>query len=116
MMHNPSSEGRWWTWQAITGLLLVVFLTIHWVAQHYLAPGGLRTYDQVLAYVRNPLVWSIEGIFLLTVVVHAVLGIRAIVLDLGISPKGMRHVNRALILLGLGAVIYGWWLLWKLQG
>jgi len=112
---SPGREGRWWAWQAATGLLLVLFLGVHWVAQHYLAPGGLRTYDQVVAYVRQPVVFVLEALFLPTVVVHALLGIRALALDLGFSPTNLRRLTWALALLGLLAVFYGWWLLWLLS-
>ncbi len=108
-------EGKWWTWQAGTGVLLVLFVGIHWVAQHYLAPGGLRTYEQVVAYVRQPVVFVLEALFLPTVVVHALLGIRALALDLGISPTGLKRLTWVLALLGLLAVFYGWWLLWYLN-
>ena len=112
MKEVPSfREGKGWAWQAGTGILLVFFLGFHWVAQHYLAPGGLRTYDQVVAYVRQPVVLAVEALFLPTVVVHALLGLRAMALDLGIAPTGLRRLNWVLFLLGLGAVLYGWWLL-----
>ena len=116
MKKAPSPrEGKWWAWQAGTGVLLVLFLGIHWVAQHYLAPGGLRTYEQVVAYVRQPPVLVLEALFLPTVVVHALLGIRALALDLGLSSTNLRRLTWGLALLGLLAVGYGWWLLWYLS-
>jgi len=57
---SPGREGRWWAWQAATGLLLVLFLGVHWVAQHYLAPGGLRTYDQVVAWAFPPPTYDVS--------------------------------------------------------
>lgn len=106
-----SREGKWWAWQAGTGVLLVLFLGVHWVAQHYLVPGGLRTYEQVVAYVRQPVILALEALFLPTVVIHALLGIRALALDLGISPTNLRRLSWVLGVLGLVAVLYGWWLL-----
>ena len=35
-----------WTAQVVTGVLLLVLLTMHMVAQHFLVPGGLRGYAQ----------------------------------------------------------------------
>jgi succinate dehydrogenase hydrophobic anchor subunit len=50
-----------WTAQIVTGVLLLVLLTVHMIAQHFLVPGGLRGYAQVIAWIRNPLVFTLEG-------------------------------------------------------
>ncbi len=107
-------ERRWWFLQAVTGLALVFLLGLHWVAQHYIAEGGLRTYQQVVAYVRHPLIWPLEALFLLVVSVHAALGLRAILLDLGLTEARLRRTQMVLVLLTLLAVAYGWWLLARL--
>ncbi len=71
-----------WLSQAISGILLVLLLGMHWVAQHYLAAGGLRTYAEVVSYLENPLVLVLEVAFLVVVTYHALLGVRAVLLDL----------------------------------
>ncbi len=104
-----------WRWQVYTGVGLVVLVAVHWVVQHALVPGGLRTFQDVLAFLRQPLAVGVEGVLLLVVVIHAVLGLRSIALDLGLSPKAMRRVNGVLIVLALLMLAYGWYLLGLLR-
>ncbi len=108
--------GWLWGMQALSGLLLLVLLGSHMVAQHFVAEGGLRTYAQVVAYLRNPWVQVLEALFLVVVLVHAMLGVRAIVLDLGLSPRAQRGVEGVLALLGLIALGYGVGLIVSLGG
>ncbi len=108
------SERALWMTQALSGVLLVALLGLHWVAQHYVARGGLRTYQQVLAYVGHPLVGFLEALFLLVVTGHAALGLRSMALDWGLSDRAMSRVNRVLLALVVLAVGYGWWLLGRL--
>ena len=96
-----------WLSQAISGILLVLLLGIHWVAQHYLAAGGLRTYTEVVTYLENPLVLVLEIAFLVVVTYHALLGLRAVLLDLGPGTKLARLMDAGLILTGIATVIYG---------
>ena len=49
LRRTRNRAGRLWLIQAITGVLLVVFLGVHLVAQHLLVPGGLRDYAAVVA-------------------------------------------------------------------
>lgn len=100
-----------WTVQAGTGLLLLVLLAVHMIAQHYVADGGLRTYAEVVAWLRNPLVFVTELTFLVTVTWHALAGLRGIVADFGPSERAERLVTRALVILGTATVGYGGWLL-----
>jgi len=97
-----------WLWglQALSGLLLLLLLGSHMVAQHYLVEGGLRTYADVVAYLRNPRVRLWEALFLFVVTPNAMLCLRAVALDLGLSPRGRRWVEGVLIIIGLGIVGY----------
>ncbi len=106
-----------WAWlvQVVTGWLLLVLVAIHLVAQHFVVPGGLRTYQDVRAYVSHPLIWSLEALFLVVVTVHAALGLRAIALDFAPAPRWQRRLDGALGLLGFGTIAYGLWLLWQLR-
>jgi succinate dehydrogenase / fumarate reductase, membrane anchor subunit len=104
---NRRRSGFGWLSQAISGILLVLLLGMHWVAQHYLAAGGLRTYAEVIAYVENPLVLVLETTFLAVVTVHALLGVRAVLLDLGPGDRWVRLMDAGLILAGIATVFYG---------
>ncbi len=98
-----------WVWQALSGLLLVVLLAVHLIVNHF-AAGGLLTYQQVVAYLSNPWVLGLEILFLATVIFHALAGVRALVLDTGVSAKTARAVTAVLVVLGLLLFGYGVWL------
>ena len=77
------------------------------IAQHYLAAGGLRTYAEVVAYLRQPVVLTLELTFLIVVTAHALLGVRGIIADLG-PPYGIqRSADIALWVIGLVTLVYG---------
>ncbi len=100
-----------WVWQALSGLLLVFLLGLHLFANHFMA-DGLLTYDDVVAYLSNPLILVLEVLFLAAVLYHAVLGVRAIMLDRGISAQQERTLTRALTVVGVALFLYGVWLFW----
>lgn len=102
--------GALWLLQAFSGFLLVLLLLLHMIAHHFVVEGGLRDYQQVVDYVSNPAIFTITIIFLVVVSLHALLGVRALVLDLGPGEGTLRLVNWILLLVGVAAVIYGVWL------
>jgi succinate dehydrogenase hydrophobic anchor subunit len=105
-MHK--STVRWmWVAQAVSGLGLVGFVLLHWIAQHYIASGGLRSYADVVAYLEQPWLLALEISFLGVVTAHALLGVRAILLDLGPSPRLARLLNLGLFIAGIATVWYG---------
>lgn len=109
---RPQRRSAAWLWQAITGVVLVALLTLHMVANHFVVDGGIRTYAQVVDYLRTPVIFVLEHVFLLTVAVHAMLGLRAVLFDLGLAPAVERRVTAVLTCLGVVTVAYGVWLLW----
>jgi succinate dehydrogenase hydrophobic anchor subunit len=102
---RPSS----WLSTALTGMALLVLVTVHMVAHHFVVQevGGLRTYDQVLAYVSHPLILAIETTFLVVVTWHAMLGLRAVMLDLALPARLERLVRPGVTVLGVVTVVYG---------
>jgi succinate dehydrogenase cytochrome b556 subunit len=104
---NKSRSGLGWLGQSISGIFLVLLLGLHWVAQHYLAMGGLRTYSEVVAYLSNPLVLLLEMVFLTVVTYHALMGVRAILLDLGPGQRLARLMDIGLVLIGIATILYG---------
>ncbi len=96
--------------QAISGAAVLVLVTIHMVAQHFILPTGLRTYADVVDYLRNPLVVTIEVLFLVFVTWHALLGVRSILFDWGLPARAERWITRAFMALGVATVAYGLWL------
>ncbi len=107
-------SGGTWLLQALTGLLVILLLGLHMVAQHFVAAGGLRNYQEVLAYIRTPVILVLELVFLFVVTYHALLGIRAIVADLNLAGAATDAINTALTVLGVAAVLYGCFLTYVL--
>jgi succinate dehydrogenase hydrophobic anchor subunit len=100
-----------WLAQVVSGVLLLVLLTVHMIAQHLVVSGGLRTYDQVIAWLRNPVVFAVEALLLVCVTWHGIAGVHAVLLDLGLRGRTERIVARILGDVAVATVLYGLWLL-----
>ena len=102
------STRAWW-WTVSTGGALLVLMTVHMVAQHFVVreAGGLRTYHEALAYVGNPLMLATECALVVVVTIHAMLGLRSVLFDLALGSRTRRLVDRGLWVLGLATVAYG---------
>jgi succinate dehydrogenase hydrophobic anchor subunit len=100
-----------WVAQVVSGVLLLVLLTVHVVAQHFVVDGGLRTYADVVAWIRNPVVFAVEALLLVCVTWHAIAGVHGILLDLGLRGRAERVVARVLGDLAVATILYGLWLL-----
>src|ERR1044071_8768071 len=101
---GPRPRETSWIWLAkvVSGVLIFVLLIVHLIVNHLVAEGGLLTYADVLVYYANPLIPAMEGIFLVFVVTHALLGMRGIVLDLDPSPALTRRLDAVFV--GVGAL------------
>jgi succinate dehydrogenase cytochrome b556 subunit len=102
-----SNAGMAWFVQAISGLLLIAVLGLHMVANHFVVEGGLQTYQDVINYLSNPLIFVIETIFLIVVSVHAMLGVRALIFDFGLTKQAEKRVTAVLAVLVVAVVGYG---------
>ena len=116
MMENPFAQepkaSSTWYWQMITGIALVLLLGLHFIANHFIAAGGIRDFADVVSYLRNPIVLVLEVLFLIVVATHAMLGVRAIVIDFGISSQAEKRLSQVLTVIGVLTVGYGLWLTW----
>ena len=97
-----------WAWvlQAISGIVLVVLVTLHMAAQHFSGQQGILGYGEVIAYLRNPVAFVVETVFAATVIFHALAGVRAILIDLGVSGEGERRLSLGLTVLGSAMFLY----------
>jgi succinate dehydrogenase hydrophobic anchor subunit len=103
-----NSVSRWlWLLQAASGMALVLLLGLHWIAQHYLASGGLRSFVEVEAYLNQPLALALELGFLIVVTAHALLGVRAILLDLDLRQELQQSLDVSFLFVGIFTVLYG---------
>ena len=111
----PAERGRGgtvaWILQVVSGVLLIFLLGVHIVAQHFVVKGGLRDYAQVVSYLANPVVLAIESLFVVVLIWHAMLGLRAILLDFGFGRRGQALITRGVILLGLATAGYSFWII-----
>ncbi len=115
-MNSPTSKkshenALLWFIKVLAGGMIFVFLVIHFIVNHLLAPGGLLSFKDVVAYYQNPIVLVMEGSFLFFILVHSFLGLRSVILDLNPSEKIIRIMDIFLIATGSSGLIYGIWLL-----
>lgn len=110
LRRSRSGASLLWLVQAFTGALLLVFLGVHLVAQHLLAPGGLRDYAAVVAYLREPLALAAELGLLISVIIHACAGMRASLIDVLSNPAHLRVASAVIALVGALAGGYAIWL------
>ncbi len=112
MMTGPKNRENFWLWltKILAGILIVILLGVHFVVNHLVAPGGLLSYADVLAYYQVHFIPIMEVLFLIVVFVHAFIGVRSIILDLNPSKHALTVVDISLVSIGTIAIIYGTWL------
>lgn len=116
-LSKSNHENSWlWLVKIIAGLLVIFMLGLHFIVNHLLAPNGLLSYAEVVSYYKIPIIPIIEVIFLITVITHAFIGLRSIILDLNPSQTVLRWVNVLLVLLGAVCIFYGTWLVIVITG
>ena len=110
--HTGRASVLWWA-TAISGVALLVLLTAHMIANHFVVEsvGGLRNYHQVLEYISNPVIFTIESLFLIAVTIHAMLGLRSVLFDLTGSERHRAWIEWGLRMLGVLTLAYGFFLI-----
>jgi succinate dehydrogenase hydrophobic anchor subunit len=103
----PTRAGTLWLVKGVSGVLLVGFLGLHLVAQHFLVDGGLRTHAEVVAYLRHPLALVAEIGLLASVIAHAALGVRAILVELLPGDPALRRASWVVGAVAVAAFAYG---------
>jgi len=99
-----------WAIKQISGVFVFLLIIVHIVVNHLVAPSGLLSYADVLAYLGNPWVAVMETLFLIFVCGHSLLGMRSIFLDLKPSATFNAWMDRLFWVVGIVAVGYGIWL------
>ena len=94
--------------------LRVIIVNFRLIAQHFIVKGGLRNFADVVSYLRNPLVLVFEVLFLVCVATHAMLGVRSILLDFGLSDRAEQWLSRVLTGVGILTVGYGLLVTWAI--
>jgi succinate dehydrogenase / fumarate reductase membrane anchor subunit len=107
-----SGDNVWlWIIKILTGLLLIIILSIHLIVNHFIGPTGLLTYADVVAYYQNPIIPIMEICLVASVVTHSLIGLRGIILDLTPSRAILKIINWVFVLLGIITISYGVWLI-----
>jgi len=109
-LQRPAENYSLWGLKILAGILVLGILGIHYVINHLVAPGGLLTYADILAYYQKPIVPIMEITFLIFVVIHALLGVRSILLDMHLGKLLQKFMDAGLFTLGIAAIGYGIWI------
>ncbi len=112
---SGDASGFYWLVQVISGILLIILMALHMVAHHFVVEGGLRTYQDVLDFISSPVVFILEVLFIIIVAPHAMLGLHAILLDLGPDDKAKATITWLIRILTVVVIGYGIWLAIALQ-
>lgn len=107
---KPREGALLWLFKIAAGVLIVVLLGLHFLVNHLLAPEGLLSYEEVIAYYQNPIIPAVEILFLIVVIAHALVGLRSIILDLDPSDRLLRILDVLFWIAGAGFSAYGIWL------
>ncbi len=91
--------------QRLTAIALVVFLALHMIVVHY--PPGHLDFSRILVRLESPLWKAIDVAFLLAVLLHALTGTYAVLLDIERVTPLKRVVAAVLIVLGIVGFAYG---------
>ena len=98
-------RGLGWLLQAVTGVLLVLFVGAHIVRVHLEGSyKGLPTYRDVLAVFKNPLIVAAELALSLSVIYHAMYGLYMVVIEAGLL--GERRAKAVFTAIGIVLVFY----------
>lgn len=108
---KPREAAGLWLLKIVLGVSIVFLLGLHFIVNHWAAPGGLLTWADVVSYYQNPIIPIVEAAFLIAAVSHGLIGLRSIILDLNPSDRILKLVDITLLIIGGIAVIYGLWLL-----
>ena len=115
-IHQKSGENVWlWMVKIVTGLMIVVLISVHFVVNHFVSKNGLLSHSDVVLYYKNWFVPIMEIIFLVFAVTHSLIGIRSILLDLNPPPKLKRTATLVFTIVGIGFISYGIWLVWTIR-
>ncbi len=99
--------GMWgWILQRITGLLLVFYLMLHILVVSVAMWGGQESFDRWMHGLHNPVLLTLELGLILTVIYHALNGLRIVLFDLGYGIRAQRQVFAAVMV--LTALIFGY--------
>ncbi len=93
--------------QRITGVLLTVYLFMHIFVISSAKRAGPEGFDRTMGMVQTPFFHWMEVLLFLGIVIHAVNGIRIIIVDTGSEARRHKGWLYAMMALGVIIIIYG---------
>ncbi|MEW6398973.1 MAG: hypothetical protein AB1503_07400 [Bacillota bacterium] len=102
-------ELRTWAWilQRASGAVLVFALGLHWVVQHHVSPGAEITFAGVHLKLQWLLYLVSDVLLLAFALFHGLNGLRTVILDFRVPRSAAAVLTVVLVLVGLGALVYG---------
>jgi len=91
--------------QRVSAIALVIFMTIHMVVVHY--PPFHIDFNRIIERMAQPLWKGIDITFLFFVLLHALTGAYAVLMDLESVNKYKRVLVSIVFVIGIVAFIYG---------
>jgi succinate dehydrogenase / fumarate reductase membrane anchor subunit len=91
--------------QRFSAIALIVFLSLHMIVVHY--PPGHIDFSRVIERLADPLWKAIDIGFLIAVLLHALTGTYAVLLDVERVTPMKRVLAGILIVLGIVGLVYG---------
>ena len=91
--------------QRLSAIALVVFLSLHMIVVHY--PPGHLDFSRVLERLADPLWKAIDVAFLFAVLLHALAGTYAVLMDIERMTPLKRILAGVLVVLGIIGAVYG---------
>ncbi|MCF8142287.1 MAG: succinate dehydrogenase, cytochrome b556 subunit [Deltaproteobacteria bacterium] len=110
------ATGMWaWVLHRITGLGLVFYILLHTGLMGTSLLAGKENFDSTLSILMgHPVFESLDILLLGTVLYHGLNGIRILLFDIGIGVRVQTQKNLFWIFMGVGAILWFWFILVKL--
>ncbi len=99
-----------WFFQRVTGVILVIGLTLHFYAMHFSSSGGI-THDAILVRLSSPYWITFNIIFLLAAIYHGFNGLLGIMLEYVHSEKLQKALEGLLIVVAASLFALGIYIL-----
>ncbi|MFW9928022.1 MAG: hypothetical protein ACFFD1_01370 [Candidatus Thorarchaeota archaeon] len=120
---SSNTSALHWSLQRFTGALLLLLIGIHMLVVHFIPLGlsaaeqfGVASYQATYARLSGGWFFAIDWVLLVLAIYHGLNGVRTVVLDF--SPKRSLNIifTVLFIVVGIGAIIYGTWILYVVAG
>ena len=106
---NTRSQVLLWGAQRISAMVLALCVIVHLITIIYAVRNGLSA-AEILGRTRGSVAWGcFYGLFVAAVAVHAPIGMRNILSEMGWRGRG---VDILMLVLGLTLVMWGWRAVW----